>query len=272
MLSWSTARSQDRKFVTRDSWRSRVSHFSIWYTIVSLSVLCYLLLYFSPRLFFQSTSLGRIEKKRERERERHRNKVWGVSTLARCSARFGVQKLLSPRHPIFAKTDFWVNFAGWVGICFLYCRIWYATPIFYYLLMHMYVYAWERARERLLRGAARFGDIRTNASVQRTRVVDPRIDGRWEFMSKRVAYARVYMHRRPDPRRDMYIRRIYVGVISTVRSPCSCARRFAHRSTLRWIDTIDTIVIENIIQRYFIRVMYEIIKLQFLKKSAEIGE
>lgn len=97
-----------------------------------------------PRLFFQSTATSSIEKrKRDGGRRARRYRMYRRSRAD--FARFGVQKLLSPRHPIFAKTDFWVNSAGRVGICFLYCRIWYATPIFYYLLMRMYMH--ERARK-----------------------------------------------------------------------------------------------------------------------------
>lgn len=129
-----------RKFVTCDSWRSLVSHFSIWYAIVSLSVLCYLLLYFPTFIFSVNCNFT----DREKEREREWGKGVGCIGGSRCTARFAVQKLLSPRHSIFAKTDFWVNSTGRVGICFLYCRIWYATPIFYYLLMRMYMH--ERAR------------------------------------------------------------------------------------------------------------------------------
>lgn len=136
----------------RDSWRGLVSHFSIWYAIVSLSVL----LSFAPfsHVYFFNcnfTDRGRerkIEREREGregERERERKREGERGNIGARVARFGVQKLLSPRHPIFAKTDFWVNSTGRVGICFLYWpNLIRDTDIL--LFTYAYVYAWESER------------------------------------------------------------------------------------------------------------------------------
>lgn len=115
-----------------------------------------------PRLFFQSTATSPIERKRGSDRVRDGGRMYRRS---RCTARFGVQKLLSPRHSIFAKTDFWVNSTGRVGIYFLYCRIWYATLIFYYLLMRMYMH--ERARGSTVAREGRSGALAIHAWTHR---------------------------------------------------------------------------------------------------------